>query len=71
MSVRIAQHEVKFKKKILNGGAKLNGIVGDRQRSNESSVQVKMQRNICPNVIVIMLPVDDFLTEVAPIFAVE
>ena len=49
----------------------MDGIVGDRQRSNESSVQAKIQRNICPNVIVIMLPVDDFLTEVAPIFAVE
>jgi hypothetical protein len=47
------------------------GIVGDRQRSNESSVQVKVQRNIFPNLIVIMLPVDDFLTEVAPIFAVK
>jgi hypothetical protein len=49
----------------------LDGIVGDRQRSNESSVQVKIQRNIFLNVIVIMLPVDDFLTEVAPIFAVK
>jgi hypothetical protein len=49
----------------------LDGIVGDRQRSNESSVQVTIQRNIFQNVIIIMLPVDDFLTEVAPIFAVK
>ena len=49
----------------------MDGIVGDRQLSSESSVQVKIQRNIFLNVIVIMLPVDDFLTEVAPIFPVE